>query len=513
MLLACSGATTVAQTLLPAPREMKAGKGYFSLTKPYSVKIETTAATDNVYLAPILSKAQPGASRVVVLRSGRTSNREAYSLHISPDTIVVVADTKLGFIRAGQTLQQWQRQDRLRSVDIDDEPQYQWRGYMIDFSRHFFDEAYVKKQIDILASYKINVLHMHLTDGGGWRLAIDRYPRLTSFGAWRTKKPWGEWTQEGMQFVDQHTPGAYGGFFTKEQMRGIVKYAGERGITCVPEIEMPGHNDEVTAAYPELSCRQKEGEASRRQPVSTELCPGNEGTYSFLEDVLDEVFDIFPSKYVHVGGDEAGKGAWRTCPLCQRKAKELGLSNTDDLQAYLISRMSHYIASKGRKLLGWDEIISDSLNTNEAVMVWRDINHSRKAISRGCDVVLTPTSNCYLDYHQDDPSNLPMAVGPYLPLQKVYELCPENVLTADEMSHVLGVQANMWTEWIETPEYAEFMTYPRTLAIAELGWTGTAKKDYKDFRKRALEQVARLRTAGVNAFDLKGEVGEPRKKK
>lgn len=512
-MMACGAATAQAQTLLPAPQEMTMGKGYFSLTKPYDVKRETTVQTDNVFLTPFLSKAVAGAKRVVILRSGRTANREAYSLHITPDTIVVVADNKLGFLRAGQTLQQWQRDSRLRSCDIADEPQYQWRGYMMDFSRHFFDADFVKRQIDILASYKINVLHMHLVDGVGWRLVIDRYPRLTSYGAWRKRQPDGKWWQAPVEFLEEGTPGAYGGYFTKQQLRDIVKYAEERGITCVPEIEMPGHNDEVTACYPELACRQPEGEATRKLPTSTELCPGNEGVYSFLENVLDEVFDIFPSKYIHVGGDEAGKGAWHTCPVCQRKAKELGLSNTDDLQAYLISRMSRFIASRGHKLIGWDEIISDSLNTDEAVMVWRDINHSRKAISRGCDVVLTPTSNCYLDYHQDDPSNLPQAVGPYLPLEQVYALCPESVLTPDEMQHVLGVQGNMWTEWIATPEYAEFMTYPRILAIAELGWTGTAKKDYKDFRKRAIVQVDKLKAAGHNPFDLRHEVGEPRKKK
>ena len=507
-LALCCGAA-MAQDLLPAPQNMTVGKGAFNLDKPYKVVKDASADADNIYLSPIIQAKKDDAQPTIIIKSARNlDNQEAYALHITPDTLVITAGSRIGFIRAGQTIKQLLANGkRLQTCDIEDKPAYGWRGCMIDFSRHFFDADFVRKQIDILASFKINVMHLHITDSGGWRLAINRYPRLTEQGAWRTTSGWEQWRNEGSPFGKDGTPGTYGGYFTQEQMRSLVQYAADRGITMVPEIEMPAHSDEVTVAYPELACRQLNAAAAPDHALNYDICPGSEATYAFYENVLTEIMDIFPSKYIHVGGDEASKQSWKDCPLCQRKAKELGLPNTDGLQPYLIARIGRFLQQHGRKLIGWDEIINDSLTTNDAVMIWRDFNSSRDAIKRGCDVVLTPTSNCYMDYYQDAPETQPKAIGGYLPLEKVYSLNPESTLTPDEMQHVLGVQGNLWTEYIATNDYAEYMLYPRMLAIAEMGWDGTKTKNYDAFRQKAIRVEKQLGKQGIHVFDLTKEKG------
>lgn len=472
-------ATSAAQSLLPKPQQVVMRKGFFNRNGGVVVRQHLENAV----------------------------SPEAYRLHITRDSLVISAASDEGFIRAKQTVAQLTTGQKVACCDIYDYPAYRWRGVMLDVSRHFFTIDHLKKQVSILATYKINRLHLHLTDGAGWRMEIKRYPLLTSFAAWRPQARWKDWAENGSRYCSEDSSAAYGGFYTQDQLRDLVSYAAERGVTIVPEIEMPGHSEEVLTAYPELSCTHEPYKQS-------DFCAGSIATYDFLENVLKEVIDVFPSKYIHVGGDEAAKKSWATCPLCQRKMRELG-TDVDGLQAYLIGRVGAWLNAHGRQLVGWDEIIRQDTNSLEpaarsekdVVMVWRGTEKAHEAIEAGNDVVLSPGKYCYFDQYQDDPHTLPEASGGYLPLEKVYSYVPGEDLPADEKSHVAGLQANVWAEYIPTAEHQEMMLYPRALAIAEIGWNGTAVKDYPEFRQRALWQVSLLRSHGVNAFDLAHERG------
>ena len=384
------------------------------------------------------------------------------------------------------------------------EPAYAWRGCMIDVARHFFPQSFVERQIDVLAAHGINRLHFHLTDNGGWRVEMPQYPRLTSLAAWRTESDWDKWwVGEDRRYLEQGTQGAYGGFYTQAELRGLVDYAKKRGIEIVPEIEMPGHSEEVLAAYPELGCLGATHNTG-------DICPANPKAYEFFENVLTEIINIFPSEYIHIGGDEAGQSAWKTCERCQKLLAELGADDVDALQAHFVRKMAQFVASKGRKAMGWDEIIYPDMPAGTAITVWRNAAHAKRAIAAGLDVVMCPTSHAYLDYYQDVPDKEPRAIGGYVPLAKTYALNPVEGLTADEARHVLGVQGNLWTEYIPTEQQAEYMLYPRIFAIAEIGLKGEARPPYAQFRKRMIREVGALRKSGVNAFDLKHESG-PRK--
>lgn len=478
--------TVQAQNLIPTPKHIVWGKG--------------TASP----LTPIREKASPLTP--LQRERGTKAGGEAYRLLVTKDSIVITASDSLGFLRARQTLTQLKTAKGYRCCEIEDEPAFSWRGAMIDVSRHFFPLSVLKKQVDALARYKINVLHLHLTDGGGWRLQIDRYPELTRRAAWRTKSGWRGWWDSGTdrRFTLQ-SDSAYGGFYTKEEMRSLISYCAERGITVVPEIEMPGHANEVMAAYPELQCRTDR--FNMDAPPTSDLCLGNEATVTFLENVLDEVMDLFPSRYIHIGGDEAGMDFWKKCPLCQRRLKDLGSTDVHDLQAWFINRIDRYVQQHGRKMIAWDEVLTDSLRSSATVMVWRDLKAVHQAIEKGCDVVLTPSAYYYLDYYQDAPPTQPTAIGGFQPFDRVYSYAPMSELSADELKHVRGVQGNLWTEFVETPSHLEYMLWPRILAVAETGWAGTGRATAADFRKKAEAETARLRQEGYNAFNLSREVG------
>lgn len=372
-------------------------------------------------------------------------------------------------------------------------PAYTWRGCMIDVSRHFFPISFLKRQVDILASYRINRLHLHLTDAAGWRFEMKGYPQLTQRAAWRTQSDWGRWWEAGdRQYVDEGTPGAYGGYYTVTELQDLVRYAAERGIVIVPEVEFPGHSEEVTAVLPQLKCEGNTG-------AQGEICPSAPDTYRFIDDVLAEVARIFPSDYIHIGGDEAAKEHWRNCPRCQKMANDLGLSSTDLLQDHIVRYAMRRVASLGRRPIGWDDALCDSLPAGTAIMIWRSPEMAEKALAKGYDVIYSPLQHCYLDYVQDAPQTQPLSFGGYLPLDKVWAMQPPK--------GVMGVQGNLWTEFIETPEHAEMMLYPRIMAIAEVGLKGKARGSFKSFRKRALQEVARLQSLGYSPFDLKKEAG------
>lgn len=510
-LLACALAlpsALQAQSLLPKPQQTEMRKGYFRTDRPFKVENKVGTEVQNPYDAFLTKATAHDAAMKRVVRyvkadAPASASFEAYRLHVTPDTIEVSAAGKEGFLRAAQTLRQLTTERGVQCCDIADAPAYAWRGVMLDVSRHFLPLDFLKKHIDVLASYKVNRLHLHLTDAAGWRMEIKRYPRLTSIAAWRPDSLWKTWWNKGNRlYATADTPGAYGGFYTQDELRGLVKYADERGITIIPEIEMPAHSEEVLTAYPELSC-------THEPYKQADFCPGSVATYDFLENVLKEVMEVFPSEYIHVGGDEAGKASWPNCPLCQAKMKELGIDHVDGLQAHLIAHMGKFLAGHGRQLVGWDEVIAGNLSKNTTVMVWRGTDKAREAIEHGYDVVLSPGAFCYLDSYQDAPRTQPEAIGGYLPLERVYSYVPGGDLPADMKKKVKGVQGNVWAEYIPSPAHMEYMLYPRALALAEIGWNGTETKDYADFRRRALEQTKYLRgSLQVNAFDLSTEVGE-----
>jgi hexosaminidase len=372
---------------------------------------------------------------------------------------------------------------------------------MLDVSRHFYPVEFVKKQIRAMARFKLNRLHLHLTDAAGWRLEIARYPRLTDFAAWRTHPDWKSWWNGGRQYAERGSADAYGGYYTRNDIRELVEYALVHYITMIPEIEMPSHSEEVLTAYPELSC-------THEPYKQADFCPGNEQTFEFLQGVLDEVMELFPSEYIHVGGDEAGKGAWRTCPLCRARMDAEGISDVDGLQNYLFHRIGQYLNAHGRKLIGWDEIIDGEPAAGSAIMSWRGTEGGVRAITRGYRAIMCPGGYCYLDAYQDAPATQPEAIGGYLPLERVYSYEPlsEEIRQCDS-TLLYGVQGNLWTEYVASPEHAEQMLYPRMLALAEVGWSLPANKDFDKFHQRALAATDFLRENGYNCFDLRSEVG------
>lgn len=390
----------------------------------------------------------------------------------------------------------------VQATAIQDSPRFEYRGLMLDVSRHFRSKEFVKKQIDALAYYKLNRLHLHLTDAAGWRIEIKKYPLLTELAAWRPEANWKRWWNEGgRKYCRFDAPGASGGYYTQDDIRELVNYARERHITIIPEIEMPAHSEEVLTAYPELSCS---GEPYK----NADFCVGNEKTFTFLEDVLTEVMELFPSQYIHVGGDEAGKAAWKTCPKCQKRMKDEQLDNVDELQSYLIHRVEVFLNAHGRKLLGWDEILQGGLAPNATVMSWRGEQGGIDAVKSGHQAIMTPGSHCYIDSYQDAPYSQPEAIGGYLPLEKVYSYNPIPAsLTPDEAKLIYGVQANLWAEYIQTDEHCEYMIYPRILALAEVAWSAPERKSWTDFRPRALKAVGYLQSKGYHPFDLKKEIG------
>ena len=428
---------------------------------------------------------------------------ESYTLCVAEDSILVSAADSAGAFYAMRTLDQLidLQTGQAPCVEIRDWPRFGWRGYMQDVSRHFFGMDYLKRQIDAMARLKLNRLHLHLTDAAGWRVEIDRYPMLTSFAAWREGALWKDWWFGDRKYLPEGTPGAYGGYFTKEQLRELVQYAAERFITIVPEIEMPSHSDEVLAAYPELSCT---GEPYRHP----DFCIGKEETFTFLENVLTEVMEIFPSRYIHVGGDEASKKAWAECPLCRARMETEGLKNVDELQSYMIRRIGKFLEEHGRVLVGWDEILQGGADSAAVVMAWRSVEEGGKSARAGHLTVMTPGAYCYFDTYQDDPSTLPTAMGGYLPLSKVYSFNPvPEDLEPEYAGNIIGVQANLWCEYVPEEAHAELMIYPRLYALAEVAWSPAEGKDYTDFHRRALSLCGKMRSAGYNVFDLEHEVG------
>ena len=484
LLIACSPEEVRQVNLIPKPEQMTMTGGTFT--------VDSLA----------LFGGQSSRNIKTVIDEAWSGNPEGYQLDVTPGGIDLRAGSPDGLFYGMQTLRQLYAGGEVPCVSIRDNPRFGYRGLHLDVSRHFFSKEEVMKLLDVMSFYKLNTLHMHLTDAGGWRIEIDKYPKLTSETAFRTESDWRKWWDgRDRKYLPEGTPGAYGGYYTKEDIREIVKHAASKHINIIPEIEFPGHSEEVLMAYPELSC-------SGKPYQNGDFCIGNEKSFTFMEDVLAEVIDLFPSEYIHVGGDEAGKSAWKKCPKCQALMKEKGMKNVDELQSYMIHRAEEFLISKERKLIGWDEILEGGLAPEATVMSWRGEDGGIKSARMGHDVVMTPGNYMYLDFYQADPKTQPYAIGGYTPIKKVYSYdpVPADSLTAEECRHILGVQANTWTEYIQTPEHLEYMMFPRALAVAEIGWTPQELRTWEDFKPRMNAHISKLQGMGIRTFTLSDEL-------
>ncbi|MEI6808781.1 MAG: beta-N-acetylhexosaminidase [bacterium] len=496
--------------IIPEPVKCRQTKGVFVIDGKTSIYADDTspAAFDVAgYLAGFL--AVPVGGKLKVLKSGdiepgrgvilltthnaKTSlGDEGYELKVTPESVVIRAPKAAGLFYGVQSLLQLMPPGvfgsgavtdgalKIDCVEIEDQPRFPWRGMMLDVSRHFFTPEYIKRLIDLLAMHKMNVLHMHLTDDGGWRLEIKSHPNLTDTGAWRTGDGKG-WDYGTIQFPGPGTgEKVYGGFYTREQMRDLVAYAQAHYVKIVPEIEMPGHSLATSQSYPGLRCK---GDGNQRQNV---FCAGSDETFKVLEDVLTEVMDLFPDVMIHIGADEVDKGYWSSCERCKARMKSENLANLDELQSYFIKRIEKFVNSKGRRIIGWDEILEGGLAPNAAVMSWRGMNGGIAAANAGHEVVMSPTSHCYLDYLQSlDTAAEPPGIGGHLPLATVYAFEPVPPdLAPEKHKLVLGTQGNVWTEFIETEDHIEYMTFPRLSALSEVAWSPASSRNWDSFLRR-----------------------------
>lgn len=511
--------------LIPKPLEIKVLPGMFRLGPNTRILVQSDkpeAQKAARFLADRISKPTgfhweisnkaeaedfPGGILLTSAGAGKELGAEGYRLSVDRKG-VVVRGQPAGLFYGVQTLLQLLPPQIFRSgpvrekidwvipsVQITDKPRFSWRGMHLDVGRHLFPVEFIKKYIDELAMNKMNRFHWHLTEDQGWRIEIKKYPRLTEIGAYRNG------TVIGKMNMPYRTDSIrYGGFYTQEQIREVVKYAADRFITVVPEIEMPGHSVAALTAYPHLSCTGGPFEVRQIWGISDDIyCAGNDSVFTFLQDVLTEVMALFPSKYIHIGGDEAPKVRWEQCPKCQRRIKEEGLKDEHELQSYFIQRIEKFLNSKGRRIIGWDEILEGGLAPNAAVMSWRGTKGGIEAARQNHDVVMTPTDYCYFDYYQGDPATEPLAIGGFLPLEKVYsyEPLPEE-LTPEQSHHILGAQGNVWTEYMKTPEMVEYMALPRMCALAEVDWSVREQRDEKDFLHRMEDHYARMDEMGIH---------------
>jgi len=513
--------------IIPIPQELIVQQGTFSFNKqtvvlcsfqqPENLKIANQFSDQFALVSGIKLEVRDFSSVADTLNSiiFQTSadailSAEAYRLRINPKTIRIEAQKANGFFYALQTLyqllpveiygskksgiQKWSAP----AVQIYDAPRFAYRGLHLDVCRHFFPVEFIKKYINAMAIHKLNIFHWHLTDDQGWRIEIKKYPRLTEIGSKRDKTLTGYYYEN---FPQEFEEKPYGGFYTQDEAKEIVAYAKERFITVIPEIELPGHAQAAIAAYPYLSCNQDSTvKVESRWGIFPEVYCPRESTFTFLEDVLTEIMAIFPSNYIHIGGDECPKDRWKTCPDCQATIKTLNLKDENGLQSYFVARIEKFVNAKGRQIIGWDEILDGGLAPNATVMSWRGIKGGITAAKSGHDVIMTPVTHCYLDYYQSDPETEPTTIGGYTTLSKVYQFEPIPAeLTDEEAKHVLGAQANMWTEYMPTTERIEYMAFPRLSAMSEVLWGSKKNRNWESFRRRMPVQFKRYEQLNINA--------------
>lgn len=514
--------------VIPYPQSVEVGKGTFKgaganfncdqaidaksqeIIKEFADKITFVSGRICSYATPMgLDKDYDKVKGFIFLNDASLAEEE-YSIAVSKINCIVRASSYNGFLYAIQTLKQLTSVNIFGNepnpaekflfpcVKIQDKPRFGYRGMHLDCSRHFFSVEEVKKYLDIMALYKLNRFHWHLTDDQGWRVEIKKYPKLTEVGAFRNgtviKKDWD--SNDGIR---------YGGYYTQEQMKDIVAYAGKLGIVVIPEIDLPGHMMGALAGYPELGCTGGPYEVWTRWGISDQvLCPGKDGMFTFLEDVFTELMDIFPSEYIHIGGDECPKTEWEKCPACQARIKQLGIkadghhSAEQFLQSYVTARVQKFLNDHGRRIIGWDEVLEGELAEGATVMSWRGTEGGIKASAMGFDVIMTPNTYCYFDYYQsEDQDKEPFGIGGFLPWDKVYSYEPLEGLNDSQQKHILGVQANLWTEYVATPEHLEYMLLPRMNALSEVQWCVPENKDIERFK-------AAMEAESFKIFDILG---------
>jgi hexosaminidase len=487
--------------IIPRPVHTEAGNSVFRLTPKTKIivlfkdnKLPYATKMLNDLLIPVFGKglsvngSNEIESNAINISFNQELAKEEYSLIISDDKVIISASTEQGVFYAMETIRQLipveafnathVKAIEMPTLQISDKPYFSYRGMMLDVSRHFYTTDEIKKTLDILALHKLNRFHWHLTDDQGWRIEIKKYPKLITIGSIRNETVIGRNTGKF-----DGTP--YKGYYTQEEIKEIVEYAKERFITIIPEIELPGHASAALASYPELGCAGKDYKVQTQWGVFEQLfCPGKDSTFQFLEDVLTEVMDLFPSEYIHIGGDEAWKTEWHKCPYCQGLIKNEKLRSEEELQGYVTKRIEKFVNKHGRKIIGWDEILDGGVTPTATVMSWRGTKGGIEAARKGNNVIMTPTTYCYLDYYQSaDTAKEPFAIGGFLPIEKVYSFDPLEQLTADEKHYIMGVQGNLWTEYITSFSNVEYMILPRLTAIAETGWSYD-RKNYDNFKQR-----------------------------
>lgn len=481
-----------------APFVIKKGTGV-AISAPQADSLRLARQITELWPQTVINNSKKAKLHLVV---DSTLAPEAYTVSVSKNGITISGGDGAGLFYGVQTLAQMADGDTVEPAFVRDEPRFEYRGMLMDVSRHFRDKEFVIKQLDALAKLKYNRLHMHLTDAAGWRLQIDRYPQLTKMAAWRDGDTWWTWCRKGHKYLEEGDSTAYGGYYTKDDIRDIIRYAADRYITIIPEIELPSHSEEVTAVYPLLSC-------TKTPYTSSDICPGSETSYEFLQNVLDETIELFPSEYIHIGGDEAPKTHWHNCPDCQARMKSEGLADVDELQSYMIRRIEKYVNSKGRKIIGWDEIMEGGVSPTATVQAWRSVEAGNEAASMGNKVVMSPGAYCYFDGYQDAPHTQPDGFGGYLTLNKVYSFDPAPETLPDSVrNNITGVEGTLFAEYIPTDEHYEYMLYPRAIALSEVAWSPAEGRDLDDFRRRAIRVASDMTGRGYKTFDLTEEVGE-----
>ena len=521
--------------IIPKPVSLEMSNGRFLVDFDTKIQYDSALENEGSYLAQMLSFATGNsivsssneAQGTIVLKLDNTiKNEEGYTLSVKFDKIVLAGKTAKGVFYGIQTLRQLMPSSiekgqvaelTIPAVHITDSPRYQYRGMHLDVARHFYDVDFIKKYIDLIAMHKMNTFHWHLTEDQGWRIEIKKYPKLTEIGAFRNGT------------IVGHHPGTEndnkkdGGFYTQEQIKEVVAYATKRNVTVIPEIELPGHSSSAIAAYPYLSCFPEEPTVVTNDMMSEKskalqaagtpkivqetwgvfndvYCAGKEETFAFLQDVLDEVIPLFPSTYIHIGGDECPKENWKRCPNCQSRIKKEGLHDEHELQSYFIQRIEKYLNAKGKQIIGWDEILEGGLAPNATVMSWRGTKGGIEAAKQHHDVIMTPGHSCYFDHYQSkDKDNEPLAIGGKTTVEDVYAYEPTpKELTADEQKYILGAQGNVWTEYMATTDYVEYMILPRMTALSEVVWSTKASKDWDDFKSRLEHFKRRYDDLGLN---------------
>jgi hexosaminidase len=512
--------------LIPQPTRLTPGAGQFVINAQTVIWTDAPSADRGRQLAALLA---PATGFTLQVRSGGAApsgsiqlrrdassasllGREGYRLRVTPGAVVAQAAEPAGLFYATQTIRQLLPPEIFRgsraagvawtipSVDIEDVPRFQWRGGHLDVGRHFMPKEFVKRYIDLLALHKMNTFHWHLTEDQGWRIEIRKYPRLTEVGAWRKETLVGR-SNRADTTQNRYDGKRHGGFYTQDDVREVVAYAAERFVNVVPEIEMPGHAQAAITAYPWLGNNpERQLEVWTRWGVSANILNAEPRTIAFMQDVLSEVLELFPSPFIHVGGDEAVKTQWQASPRAQARIRELGLENEEELQSWFIRQMDTYLTARGRRLVGWDEILEGGLAPGATVMSWRGVNGGIAAARAGHDVVMAPTTHTYLDYYQSQNRDAePLAIGNFVPLDTVYAFEPVPPgLEPQHARHVLGAQGQLWTEYMPTPRQVEYMAFPRMTALAEVVWTPRERKDFADFRRRLDVHLRRLDALQVN---------------